>query len=127
MSSPSKSQSTYWNPLRATAQTEVATRSAAALGWGAYHLINESTPEREHAQSLATAEAARREADSRTLWGVAEGDPALRPGAWVDVPNVVGETPRVWAACHARVTAEDIFATAPPSAPGPDAVPQAVA
>jgi phage baseplate assembly protein gpV len=55
---------------------------------GVSHLLNESTPENSHARALAQAEADQRFARSRTLWGVAEGTPALQPGAVVEVRGV---------------------------------------
>jgi phage baseplate assembly protein gpV len=81
-----------WDPLRATAQTQIeAPAYPAALGRaeeGAHHLINESVPDREHARALAQAEADRRQAEARTLWGVAEGDSALQPGTRIEVRGV---------------------------------------
>jgi uncharacterized protein involved in type VI secretion and phage assembly len=82
-----------WDPLRATAQTDIPAPSPAlprkpGERAGAVHLVNESLLDREHARALAQAEADRREAAARTLWGVAEGDPALRPGARVEVRGV---------------------------------------
>jgi phage protein D/phage baseplate assembly protein gpV len=83
-----------WDPLRATAQTQIAAQtpppgSRGRAGEGASsHLVNESAPDRHHARALAQAEAEVRRASERILWGVAEGDPALCPGTPVEVGGV---------------------------------------
>lgn len=89
-----------WDPLRATSETQVQAPTSAPspgrppwvgrgrAGVGVLYLVNESVPDREHARALAQAEADRRQAETRTLWGVAEGDPALQPGTPVDVRGV---------------------------------------
>lgn len=51
-------------------------------------LVNEFVADDRHADGLAQAELDRRRAHEVTLWGVAEGDPRLRPLAKVDVQGV---------------------------------------
>lgn len=91
---------TGWNPLRVevmSGQAEAA-RSGRAVGtavlpdllgsMGHRELVDERTPAADHAEGLAQAELDRRWAGEVTLWGVAQGDPRLRPGAVVDVAGV---------------------------------------
>jgi phage protein D/phage baseplate assembly protein gpV len=57
-------------------------------GDGQWQFVDEGTADDDHAVGLAQAELDRRSAGEVTLWGVAEGNPDLRPGTPVDVENV---------------------------------------
>jgi phage baseplate assembly protein V len=57
-------------------------------GDGSRSLLNERTPDDRHAEALAQAELDRRLAREVTLWGVAEGDTRLRPGAPLTVTGL---------------------------------------
>lgn len=61
---------------------------AALGGSGERHLTDQATPDDEHAAALAQAELDRRVAGEVTLWGIAEGDSRLRPGARIEVAGV---------------------------------------
>jgi phage protein D/phage baseplate assembly protein gpV len=89
-----------WNPLRVELHAGRAGgprvgRDVAAEapperlgGSGTLTLFDELAPDDLHAEALAQAELDRRVAAEVTLWGVAEGDPRLRPGAVVEVAGV---------------------------------------
>ncbi|MBW7882849.1 MAG: type IV secretion protein Rhs [Caldilineaceae bacterium] len=91
---------TGWDPLRVethsgrataarTGRTVVADAAPARVGSdGHRQLVNEPTPTDDHAAALAQAELDRRTAGEVTFWGVAEGDPRLRPGARVRVEGL---------------------------------------
>lgn len=57
-------------------------------GSGKRELVDEGTPDDDHAVGIAQAELDLRVAREVTLWGVAEGDPRLRPGTPVEVAGV---------------------------------------
>ena len=57
-------------------------------GSGKRELVDEGTPNDDHAAGIAQAELDLRTAREVTLWGVAEGDPRLRPGTPVEVTGV---------------------------------------
>lgn len=57
-------------------------------GTGARTLVAETVQTVEQADAAAQADLDRRAAGEVVLWGVAEGDPRLRPGARVDVSGV---------------------------------------
>jgi phage protein D/phage baseplate assembly protein gpV len=57
-------------------------------GSGKRELVDEGTPNDDHAVGLAQAELDLRLAREVTLWGVAEGDSRLRPGTPVEVTGV---------------------------------------
>ncbi len=89
-----------WNPLQA--QTHEGTATAPRVGRdipagviptqvggsGKRVLINPAVQDDAHASALAQAELDRRVAREVTLWGVAEGNPRLRPGAQVEIAGV---------------------------------------
>ncbi len=89
-----------WDPLRAEhheGQAKIARvgRSVAVEvppanvgGTGERTLVDEATYDDNQAEALAQAELDRRVAQEVTLWGVAEGDPRLRPGTSVEVRGV---------------------------------------
>lgn len=89
-----------WNPLvveevAASAATARAALSAEARidpsrlgGDGRWGILDEVVPSEEHARALAQAELDSRAAREVTLRAAALGDPALRPGAIVDVTGV---------------------------------------
>ncbi len=91
---------TGWNPLRVeTYQGRVSSarvgRDVAAEvapdhvgGSGQRDLLDETTADSRHAEALAQAELDRRAAYEVTLWGMAEGDPRLRPGTPVQVEGI---------------------------------------
>jgi phage baseplate assembly protein V len=60
-------------------------------GDGRRALVGEVTPDDTHASALAQAELDLRVAHELTLWGVAEGNPLLRPGTLVEVSGVAAE------------------------------------
>jgi phage protein D/phage baseplate assembly protein gpV len=60
----------------------------AVGGRGQRDLVDELAPDERHAEALAQAELDRGVAREVTLWGVADGDPRLRPGIPVDVTGV---------------------------------------
>lgn len=86
-----------WNPLTAEMRRSSAgqPRSGrrlqgrqAAPALDGIELSDEATPETFHAQALAQAELDYRHATAVTFWGIAEGNPALRPGSAVIVGGV---------------------------------------
>jgi phage baseplate assembly protein gpV/phage protein D len=95
-----------WNPLavedvagsagspRVALTAEARVDPARLGGDGRWPIIDETVPSDEHARALAQAELDSRAAQEVTLRGAALGDPALRPGAIVDVsgahPHVAG-------------------------------------
>jgi len=102
-----------WDPLRATAETQISAPTPAlpyptALGrtgeGGEHHLVNESTPDRHHARALAQAEVEFRQAGERVLWGVAEGDTAYRPGTPVEVGGVAASVAGRYLLCEVTHT-----------------------
>lgn len=94
---------TGWDTLRAephsaTASTPRSGRRVAAGvaaadvgGAGEFSLLDEHTVDDDHAAGLAQAELDVRTAHAVTLWGIAEGDPRLRPGAQVAVTGLRSE------------------------------------
>lgn len=89
-----------WDPLRAEAHQGRAATARVGLavtasappvrmgGSGERHLTDEAVPDDGHATALAQAELDRRAAGEVTLWGVADGDTRLQPGARVEVAGV---------------------------------------
>lgn len=89
-----------WDPLRAehhhahAAQARVGREVAAEVApdqlgsSGERKLVEEAAQDERHAEAIAQAELDVRVAGEVTLWGVAHGDPRLRPGARVDVRGV---------------------------------------
>ncbi|MDZ4763881.1 MAG: contractile injection system protein, VgrG/Pvc8 family [Chloroflexota bacterium] len=89
-----------WNALRVETHSggSSAARSGRAVrvdaspytvnGSGERLLVGEQAQDSAHADALAQAELDRQIAREVTFWGVAEGDPLLRPGAKVDVQGV---------------------------------------
>ena len=89
-----------WDPLRvgihggqalnARSGREVAAeiKPDAVGGSGKRLLVDEVTPDDEHAEGLAQAELDRRVAHEVTFWGVAAGDPRLQPGIPVEISGV---------------------------------------
>lgn len=61
---------------------------ASVNGDGEPHLVDENAVDAEHIDALAQAELDRRTAAEVTLWGVARGNPALQPGARIDLVGV---------------------------------------
>ena len=89
-------------PHSATASTPRSGRRVGAAvtagsvgGTGELTLLDEHAGSDDHAAGLAQAELDARTAGAVTLWGLAEGDPRLRPGARVQVsglrPDLDGE------------------------------------
>lgn len=62
--------------------------SARVEGSGKRELVDEGTPNDNHAAELAQAELDLRAAGEVTLWGVAQGDTRLRPGTPVEIAGV---------------------------------------
>jgi phage protein D/phage baseplate assembly protein gpV len=91
---------TGWNPLTAEAHTgsasspQLGADSAALPDGGAFGqsgevlLSDELVVGDDHAAALAQAELDRRAAHAATLWGVADGDARLRPGARIEVAGL---------------------------------------
>lgn len=124
-----------WNPLRVESHSGRATqarmgRSIAAEaapdqvgGDGQRTLVDENTPSDDHAAALAQAELDRRLAGEVIFWGVAEGDPQLRPGARIRVnglaPSLAGRY--VLTEVTHRIDGEQGFvselSTRPPASP----------
>jgi phage baseplate assembly protein gpV/phage protein D len=89
-----------WNALQAESYTGRAATSRVVRqiradvvpgsvgGSGDVELIHESAQNRGHTEALAQGELDRRVAHEVALWGVASGDPRLRPGTGVDVRGV---------------------------------------
>ncbi|MCA9972853.1 MAG: hypothetical protein KC425_21700 [Anaerolineales bacterium] len=81
-----------WDVRRAAAHTEEAhARDGGDAAWqgdAVWHLLNEGTADRAQARALAEADQTHRQQSRRTLWGIAVGDPALRPGAPVAISGV---------------------------------------
>jgi phage protein D/phage baseplate assembly protein gpV len=61
---------------------------ASVGGSGKRELVDEGAPNDDHAEGIAQAELDLRVAREVTLWGIAEGDPRLRPGTPVEVTGV---------------------------------------
>ncbi len=89
-----------WNPLRVETHTAQASSSRSGRkvdaevspeqigGTGERDFANESALDDQHVEAIAQSELDLRAAREVTLWGVAEGDPALRPGTPIDVRGV---------------------------------------
>jgi len=89
-----------WNPLLVeayagqTVGARVGRRVNAEVpparvgGSGARDLPNQTLQGGPHAEAIAQAELDRRAAREVTLWGIAEGDPRLRPGTPVEIEGV---------------------------------------
>jgi phage protein D/phage baseplate assembly protein gpV len=89
-----------WDPLRAEAHSATVSspRSGrtgdaeappdAVGGTGEVSLRDEFASGGEHVEGIAQAELDARTASEVTLWGLAEGDPRLRPGTPVEVAGV---------------------------------------
>jgi phage baseplate assembly protein gpV len=72
-----------------TGRTAAAEAAPDAFeGDGLRHLLDEATPDDRHAEALAQAELDHRIAREVTFWGVAEGNPQLRPGTAIDVTGI---------------------------------------
>ncbi|HYR63797.1 MAG TPA: phage baseplate assembly protein V, partial [Actinomycetota bacterium] len=92
-----------WDPLQAKvhegrASTPSVGREVAAEvppdlvgGTGEIALLNESAPDEAQAQAIAQIELDWRVAREVVLWGVAQGDPELRPGTPVEVSGLQAE------------------------------------
>ncbi|HEV2914242.1 MAG TPA: phage baseplate assembly protein V [Pyrinomonadaceae bacterium] len=93
-------QTTGWDPLRVEQHGGKASeaRSGRGIGieispsevggTGERTVVDETLANDLQADAIAQAELDLRVAQEVTLWGVAEGDPRLRPGARVNVENV---------------------------------------
>jgi len=91
---------TGWNPLYVeayrgqTSSARVGREVAAAVspgrvgGSGARDLPDEMVQSGPHVEAIAQAELDRRVAHEVTFWGMAEGDPRLRPGTPVEIEGV---------------------------------------
>lgn len=89
-----------WDSSRMTthkgqaAQARVGRNCATELapahvgGSGKHELIDEGLLSEDHATGIAQAELDARAAREVTLWGIAEGDPRLRPGTPVEISGV---------------------------------------
>lgn len=89
-----------WNPLRvesheASAERARSGRAVSATtepdavgGSGERGMVGGAVQDERHAQALAQAELDRRVAREVTLWGIAEGNPALRPATSVEVSGL---------------------------------------
>ena len=92
-----------WNPLRVEAHTGRAANSRTGRsilaeaapeqigGSDERDFVDESAPDDQHAEAIAQAELDQRAAREVTLWGVAEGDPALRPGTPIEVSGIADD------------------------------------
>jgi phage protein D/phage baseplate assembly protein gpV len=91
---------TGWNPLEAQEYTGRATVARSGRRVSAHipatavgaskelQMVGATVEDNRHAEQLAQAELDRRVAREVVFWGVAEGDPRLRPGSTVDVVGV---------------------------------------
>ena len=80
----------------ATLATSVAA-SASQAGGKDEHTLSAALVENErHARLLAQAELDRRDAAMITVWGMAEGNPALQPGGFVDLAGDGGHRDLEW-------------------------------
>jgi phage baseplate assembly protein gpV/phage protein D len=102
-----------------TVATELA--PARVGGSGKREFVDEGTPNDDHATGIAQAELDLRVAREITLWGVAEGDPRLRPGTPVGVTGVAdGVAGRyVLSAVTHRIDAQKGFLSEISSSPPP--------
>ena len=92
-----------WNPLdvaaydgragraRTNQQTGATTNAQQIGGSRTTALVDEATPTREHAAALAQAELDQRQAKALSFWGVAIGNPALRPGIPIQIHGVADQ------------------------------------
>jgi phage baseplate assembly protein gpV len=120
-----------WDPLRSEAHSgraqqarvgrQVATEVAPTQvgGNGTRHLLDENTPADSHAEALAQAELDLRVAGEVTLWGVADGDPRLRPGRPVEISGVADAVAGRYVLTSATHTLDEVhgFLTEVSSAP----------
>lgn len=101
-----------------TAAAEAAPDAFASDGQR--HLLDEATPDDRHAEALAQAELDHRIAREVTFWGVAEGDPQLRPGAVIDVSGIADHLAGEYVLTEVTHTIDDRlgfvseFSTTPP-------------
>lgn len=129
-----------WNPREVVAHAGRAATPAIAQapqastapdrvgGSGQRVLAGQALQDDRHAEALAQAELDRYAAYEMTLWGVAAGDPRLRPGARVVIDGaaagryVLTEVTHTINAAHGYVSE---LSTAPPSPPADLAAPAA--
>ena len=89
---------TGWDPLRVETHTgtvanarpnhQAAVEPQRVGGDGQRELVDEGATSVEQAEALAQAELDRRLAGEVTFWGIADGDPNLRPATKIQVQNV---------------------------------------
>jgi phage protein D/phage baseplate assembly protein gpV len=96
----SRVEATGWNPLRVEAYEDRASASRVGRrilahvsaeqvgGTGSRTLVDRTVQDARHTEALAQAELDRRVAYEVTLWGVAGGNPRLRPGARIEVAGL---------------------------------------
>jgi phage baseplate assembly protein gpV len=72
-------------------RVETEVEPAKVGGTGQRTLVNEPLESADQAEAMAQAELDLRFAKEVTFWGVAEGDPRLRPGRTVEVQGVAAE------------------------------------
>ncbi|MGC9347459.1 MAG: phage baseplate assembly protein V [Anaerolineae bacterium] len=89
-----------WNPLHVEAYQgrAVSARTGRQVATGVspdrvggsdeYHRPGEALRDQNHADAVAQGELDRRETQKLTLWGMAQGDPRLRPGSPVVVTGI---------------------------------------
>lgn len=102
-------------PTLARTEADAASNSAA----GRTTLLNLVAPSDDHAAAAAQAELDRRAAASLTLWGLAQGDPTLRPGAKVDLQGSAADASFVLTSVVHTVDSRFGFVTEIASAPPP--------
>lgn len=126
-------QAAGWHPLtvegfsadasQARAGRDITEQVSASAVHGAprRELGNAITPDRQHAEGLAQADLDRRSAHAVTLWGVAEGNPRLRPGTPVNVERLDADTAGTYTLTSATHTIDSAsgylteFSTLPPA------------
>jgi phage protein D/phage baseplate assembly protein gpV len=73
---------------RSGREVEAEAASDRVGGSGERHLANRSAGNNSHAEAIAQAELDCRAMSEVTVWGVAEGNPALLPGSRIDISGV---------------------------------------
>jgi phage protein D len=127
---PALAQAHQGSAARERSGRRVKTRVAVDVmgGQGERYLVNAHAPDQKHVQALAQAALDQRKAGDVTLWGAAQGDPALQPGALIQVSGVAADLAGQYVITQATHTLETggvssyqtTLSTAPPELPRRD-------
>ena len=113
-----------WDLSRIEPHTGAASGDSRAEPADRATLLNLVAPTDEHATAAAQGELDRRAAGALTLWGLAEGDPALRPGVTVGLSGTAADGDYVLTSVvhtlDTRLGFVSEVSSAPPSGPARD-------